>query len=50
MGTAFSQASSNEVSDKTRGGRIPFCASAVLSTRISTVSCVACKAPNALAV
>jgi hypothetical protein len=48
-GTALPQASSNEVSDKIRGGRIPFCASVVLSTRMSKVSWAAYKASSALA-
>ena len=47
-GTAAPQASSNEVGDKTSGGRIPFCASAMLSVRMSSVRWVARKASNAL--
>ena len=48
-GLLFLSTSSNEVTDKTRGGRIPFCGSAVLSTRMSRVHLVAGEASNALA-
>jgi hypothetical protein len=49
-GTALPQASSNEVGNKSNGGRIPICASVVLYTRMSKVSRVACKASNAFAI
>ena len=45
---ALPQESRNEVGNKTHGGRIPLCASAVLTTRMSRVRWAACKASSAL--
>jgi len=42
--------SNNRVGDITRGGRASFCASAMLSTRMSSVRWMACDASKALAV
>ena len=49
-GLLFFRVSNNRVGDMTRGGRDPFCASAMLSTRMSSVRWMACDASKALAV
>jgi len=44
------RASNIKVGDATRGGRVPFCASAVLSIKMSSARWMACEASKALAI
>ena len=49
-GLMLFRVSNTRVGDITRGGRNPLCASAVLSTRMSSVHWLACDACKALAI
>jgi len=49
-GLLLFRVSNNRVGDITRGGRDPFCASAMMSVRMSSLRWMACDASKALAI